>query len=127
MKMNYIEWNKKIWDYFFINDLKNTNHKIVLAVNEEIINEIGKGLSDPIADFIQAINFGPQEIPEETGRFSASRTDLDFLCKAKYLIDNPDYVTKFGTKIPRWSKEECLLTAVRLQTKVDFFLVGVSC
>ena len=109
--MNYIEWNKKIWDYFFLDELKNTDHKIVIAVNEGIIKEIGKDLLNPIDDFIQAINIGPQEVHEEIGRFSTSKTDLDFLSKAKYFIENPNYFSQFRTNISRWERKECLITA----------------
>jgi hypothetical protein len=109
--MNYLEWNKKIWDFFFKEDLKNSNYKIVLAVNEEVIKEIGKDLSNPVEDFIFAINTGPQEIAEGIEKFRVPNTNLDILGTAKYLIDNPNYISRFGTKIERWAKEECLVTA----------------
>jgi hypothetical protein len=109
--MNYLEWNKKIWDYFFKDNLKNSGHKIVLAVNEAVIKEIGKDLSNPIEDFVNAINIGPKELSEGIEKFILPNTELDILSKAKFYIDNPNYTSRFGTKILRWSKEECLITA----------------
>lgn len=113
--MNYIEWNKHLWDYFFKPAFKDTDQKIVLAVNKDLINEIGKAnnLSNSLEDFICAINDGPSDIVDGIEKFNTPKKNLDILSKAKYFIDNPKYITRIGPKILRWSKsqQECLITA----------------
>jgi hypothetical protein len=113
--MNYIEWNKQLWDYFFKPEFKNTNQKIVLAVNEQVINEIGiaNNISNPKEDFIKAINDGPSEIDSNNVNKFPLNND-DFLSRAKGYIDEPNYQTRYKFKsinVPRWTKDECLFTA----------------
>ncbi len=112
--MDYLFWNKNLWDYFFREDLKNTNYKIVLAVNENVILEIGSkfNIENPLEDFINAINEGPSEIVDGIQKFSTKKKDLDILNKSNFYLKENSIFSKFGTKIPRWSdsKEECLLT-----------------
>jgi hypothetical protein len=111
--MTYIEWNKQLWDYFFKPELKNSGQKIVLAVNEDIINEIGElnNLKRPMENFITAINTGPSEFSDAFEKFTTSKKNLNILSKAKEFIEKPDFESRYGTKIPRWTKEECLNTA----------------
>lgn len=118
--MDYLFWNKKIWNYFFKEELKNTSYKIVLAVNEDVINKIGfeNGIENPIQDFIEAINHGPIEVDgNNVDKFSLTKKNYDFLVKAFTYIKEPDYATNYrgrSSNIKRWlidNHDDCLITA----------------
>jgi len=118
--MNYLQWNKEIWDYFFLAELRGSEKPIVLAVTTEVIKLIGSKnkIDDPIADFIKAINTGPiEKDANNSDKFSSSGKKTDFLTKAKRYLTEPKYSTNSKGRdvlIPRWPIEnynECLITA----------------
>jgi hypothetical protein len=118
--MNYLLWNKKLWDYFFLEDFKNNDKNIVLAVTTEVITIIGakNQIENPVADFIKAINNGPSEKDANNiDKFLLTGKKTDFLTKAKTFLTDPYYFTNYlgrSSKIKRWASEncnECLITA----------------
>jgi len=115
--MTYLEWNKSIWNYFFNEGLK--DEKIVLAVNEEVLNIIGFSyeIENPIEDFIKAINDGPIEKDSNNIDKFHINGKIDFLTKAFKYIEEPNYSTNFlgrVIKIQRWifdNHDDCLIIA----------------
>jgi hypothetical protein len=55
--MNYIEWNRKIYDFFF-NDLKKDKW-VVISANLRTIKLISENNDDPFEDLLKAIKEGP--------------------------------------------------------------------
>jgi hypothetical protein len=119
--MNYLQWNKAIWDFYFMNNCP--DKKIILSVTRKTITNLGEKnqVIKPIEDFINAINSGPVD-KDGNGidPFYFSDKDshkYDILTKAYLLIKEKNYYTSNRTlgispkSIPRWKKEECLITA----------------
>lgn len=111
--MNYLQWNKEIWDYFFLAELRGTGKPIVLAVTTEVIKIIGSKnkIDDPIADFIKAIKNGPSEKDANNiDKFLLTGKKTDFLTKAKTFLTDPSYFTNYlgrSSRIKRWPSENC--------------------
>jgi len=55
--MNYLEWNDLVAGHFF--NEENAGKEILLYVNDEIINGIGKKSGDSLGDFIESVKAGP--------------------------------------------------------------------
>ena len=54
--MTYLEWNKTIFDYYF--NGSNKNDFFVLNATTNLLDELGKGLENPLDDFINSIKNG---------------------------------------------------------------------
>ena len=95
--MNYLQWNKAIWDIYFNNN--NSDKKIILSVTRKTIINLGKKnqVTNPIEDFINAINSGPVG-KDGNGidpfYFHEKDSDKkDILSKASLLIKEKNYLT----------------------------------
>jgi hypothetical protein len=119
--MDYLSWNKAIWHYFFKDNLRNSNEKVVLAVTKNVIDLIGKAnnVADSFGDFLNAIKEGPYELDSNGINKFSIEAELDFLSKAHFYILNENYKTcnieqKISWKeVSRWSNQanECIITA----------------
>ncbi|MEA3343213.1 MAG: hypothetical protein U9Q92_03535, partial [archaeon] len=58
--MNYLEWNNLLAKYFF-NEEK-SGKEVLLYVNEDLINELGKPRGDDINNFLESTKQGPRWI-----------------------------------------------------------------
>ena len=54
--MTYLEWNKTLFDYYF--NGSNKNDFFVLNATTNLLDELGKGLENPLDDFINSIKNG---------------------------------------------------------------------
>ena len=107
--MDYIQWNKEIWEYFFKIEIQNKS--VVLAASDRALKNIGNknNIANPGDDFFAAIMEGP--IDSNPYRFPFGEGDSIFK-KAKWLQnwwrnDKDVYIIK-GTnaKLQRWNSKD---------------------
>ena len=111
--MTYIEWNKKIFEYYF--NKSNQNDVFVLNATTDLINQLSEGLENPVYDFINALKVDPVDDINPERYYKIFAKNFNIIDKAirlkeiwlfKNVKENQFIPRDSGNfcSIPRWSE-----------------------
>ena len=104
--MTYLEWNRALFDYYF--NGSNKNDFFVLNATTNLLEELGKGLENPVDDFISSIKIGLLDNvnPERYSNiFPNNFNIIDKALKIKMLWRTQSSFVPRGMRgaVPRWN------------------------
>ena len=116
--LNYIEWNDAISKYFFNEEM--AGREVILCVNEELIENIGKNSGSEFNDFIQSLKEGPDFIQDYDGNICRKAIQTYKIGLTKNFF-YPPYIAYLALFVCAATKEGYNIQAYypRLQDMVD--------
>lgn len=118
MALNYLQWNDAISKYFFNEEM--AQKEVILFVNEELIEKIGKHSGSGLNDFIQSLKEGPDFIRGYEGNICRKAFQTYKIGLTKNFV-YPPYIAYLALFVCAATKEGYNIHAYypRLQDMVD--------